>query len=126
MKKQNLGFILLIYFVFLFPKVFLRFASKQRDNSIANLEDVIIDDTASIASSAIHSFIHTTEQANNTFLRRSPSSIQIPNDASSQTAADLRELPVIDSCTDLVLNVDRPPSSASNASSQQDEHVFRI
>jgi hypothetical protein len=50
----------------------------------------------------------------------------MPNDTSSQTAADLRELPVIDSCTDLVLNVDRPPSSASSTSSQQDDNVFRI
>ncbi len=108
-----------------FLKVFLRFASKQRDNSIVNLEDVIIDDTASIASSTIHSFVHTTDKANSTFARRSVSVTQIPNDTSSQTAADIQELPVIDSCTDLVLNVDRPPSSTSNTSSQ-DEHVFRI
>ncbi|CAF1169350.1 unnamed protein product [Adineta steineri] len=107
--------------------VFLRFASKQRDNSIANLEDVIVDDTTSIASSTIQSsFVQTTEKANNTFSRRSPSFVQNQNDNSSQTAADLRELPVINSCTDLVLNVDRPPSSISNVSSQQDEHVFRI
>jgi hypothetical protein len=109
-----------------FLKVFLRFASKQRDNSIINLEDVIIDDTASISSSTIHSFAQTTEKAtNNTFSRQSPSLIQIQNDTSSQTAADVQELPVVDSCTDLVLNVDRPPSSTSNTSSQ-DEHVFRI
>ncbi|CAF2526312.1 unnamed protein product [Rotaria sp. Silwood2] len=106
--------------------VFLRFASKQRDNSIANLEDVIIDDTASISSSTVHSFVQTTDKANNTFSRRSPSFTPNQNDNSSQTAADIRELPVIDSCTDLVLNVDRPPSSTSNTSSQQDEHVFRI
>jgi hypothetical protein len=74
----------------------------------------------------MHSFLPTTEKGNNTFSRRSPSIIQIPNDTSSQTAADIQELPVIDSCTDLVLNVDRPPSSASTTSSQQDEHVFRI
>lgn len=74
----------------------------------------------------MHSFVQTTDKANNTFSRRSPSLTQIPNDTSSQTAADIQELPVIDSCTDLVLNVDRPPSSASNTSSQQDEHVFRI
>lgn len=72
------------------------------------------------------SFVHTTDKGNNTFLRRSPSLTQIQNDTSSQTAADIQELPVIDSCTDLVLNVDRPPSSASNISSEQDEHVFRI
>ncbi|CAF1045754.1 unnamed protein product [Adineta ricciae] len=106
--------------------VFLRFASKQRDNSIVNLEDVVIDDTASISSSTVQSFVQTTDKANNTFSRRSPSLVQNQNDNSSQTAADIRELPVIDSCTDLVLNVDRPPSSTSNISSQQDEHVFRI
>ena len=106
--------------------MFLRFASKQRDNSIANLEDVIIDDTASISSSTAQSFVQTTDKGNNTFSRRSPSLTQNQNDNSSQTAADIRELPVIDSCTDLVLNVDRPPSSTSNTSSQQDEHVFRI
>ncbi|CAF3401063.1 unnamed protein product [Rotaria sp. Silwood1] len=106
--------------------VFLRFASKQRDNSIANLEDVIIDDTASIASSTVHSFVQTTDKGNNTYSRRSPSFTPNQNDNSSQTAADIQELPVIDSCTDLVLNVDRPPSSTSNTSSQQDEHVFRI
>ncbi|CAF4604830.1 unnamed protein product [Rotaria socialis] len=106
--------------------VFLRFASKQRDNSIVSLEDVLVDDTASISSSTVQSFVQTTDKANNTFSRRSPSFTPMQNDNASQTAADLRELPAIDSCTDLVLNVDRPPSSTSNTSSQQDDHVFRI
>ena len=85
-----------------------------------------MDDTESIASSTVHSFIQTTDKGNNTFSRRSPSLTHIPNDTSSQTAADIQELPVVDSCTDLILNVDRPPSSTSNTSSQQDEHIFRI
>jgi hypothetical protein len=74
----------------------------------------------------MQSFVHTTDKGHNTFSHRSPSLTQNQNDNSSQTAADLRELPVVDSCTDLVLNVDRPPSSTSNTSSQQDDHVFRI
>ncbi len=119
-------FILSIFSFFFRLQVFLRFASKQRDNSIATLEDVIIDDTTSISSSTIQSFVQTVDKANNTFSHNSPSLTQTPNDTSSQTAADLRELPVVDSCTDLVLNVDRPPSSSSNTSSQQDENVFRI
>lgn len=86
----------------------------------------MIDDTASVSSSTVHSFVQTTDRANNTFSRRSLSFMHNQNDNSSQTAADLRELPVIDSCADLVLNVDRPPSSASNVSSQHDENVFRI
>jgi hypothetical protein len=104
-------------------QVFLRFANKQRDNSIANLEDVIIDDTGSIASSTVQSFIQTTDKANTTFSRSSPSFNQNPADSSSQIAADLQELPAIDSCNDLVLNIDRPPSSNS---SQPDGHIFRI
>ena len=104
-------------------QVFLRFANKQRDNSIANLEDVIIDDTGSIASSTVQSFIQTTDKANTTFSRSSPSFNLNPADSSSQIAADLQELPAIDSCNDLVLNIDRPPSSNS---SQQDGHIFRI
>ena len=104
-------------------QVFLRFANKQRDNSIANLEDVIIDDTGSMASSTVQSFIQTTDKANTTFSRSSPSFNQNPADSSSQIAADLQELPAIDSCNDLVLNIDRPPSSNS---SQQDGHIFRI
>lgn len=100
-------------------QVFLRFASKQRDNSLANLEDVIIDDTASIASSTVQSFIQTTDKANNTLTQTAPDTV-------SQTAADLQELPVVTSCHDLILNVDQPPSSNSSVSSPQDDHIFRI
>ena len=85
---------------------------------MANLEDVIIDDTASIASSTVQSFIHTTDKANNTLTQAL--------DNSSQTAADLQELPVVTSCNDLILNVDHPPSSNSSVSSQHDDHIFRI
>ena len=86
----------------------------------------MIDDTASMSSSTVQSFVQTTDKGNNTFSRRSTSVTQMQNDNSSQTAADIRELPVVDSCTDFVLNVDRPSLSTSHSSSQQDEHVFRI
>jgi hypothetical protein len=106
--------------------VFLRFASKQRDNSIANLEDVIIDDTSSIASSTVQSFIQTTDKGNNTMTHDLPIFAHNAMNPLSHAAADLQELPVVHTCNDLVLNVDRRASLTSDTSSQNDAHVFRI
>ncbi|CAF3582098.1 unnamed protein product, partial [Rotaria sp. Silwood2] len=52
---------------------------------------VIIDDSASISSSTVHSFVQTIDIANNTFSRCSPSFTCNQNDNSSQTVADIRE-----------------------------------
>lgn len=82
---------------------------------MTNFDELLMDDTASIASSTIQSFIQTTDKANYTSL---PHSLSY-----TQTTADLHELPVVNSCNDLILSVDRPPSPSS---SELDENIFRI